>query len=58
MALEEDWVFRPVLRGALRAESLVDGTVDLEFLALLNEAIDVDAENRNRMVDALKAQAK
>lgn len=48
MADEEDWLFRPVLFGILRAESLVDGTVDLAYVALLNEALDVKAENQNR----------
>jgi hypothetical protein len=42
---EEDWLFRPVLRGMLKAESLLDCTVDMEFIALLNEAIDVEQEN-------------
>lgn len=41
----EDFLFRPVLRGILRAESLVDGTVDLAFVALCNEAISVEQEN-------------
>lgn len=45
---KEDWVFRPVLRGMLKAESLLDCTVDLAFVALLNEALDVEAENTLR----------
>ncbi len=48
MAEEEDWLFRPVLRGMLRAESLLDGSVDLAFIDLLNEAIDVEQENSLR----------
>lgn len=44
----EDWLFRPVLRQMCRAESLFDGTLDLEQIALLNEAIDVEAENQYR----------
>lgn len=44
----EDWLFRPVLAGMIRGESLVDGAVDLAFIALLNEAIDVQAENQLR----------
>lgn len=39
---------RPVLRGMLRSESLVDGSVDLAFIALLNEALDVEQENSYR----------
>jgi hypothetical protein len=45
MIEHEDWVFRPVLRGLIRGESLIDCTVDLEYVALLNEAIDVEQEN-------------
>lgn len=39
---------RPVLRGLVKAESLLDGTVDLAFIALLNEALDVEQENTHR----------
>lgn len=50
----EDWLFRPVLRQMLKSESLLDGSVDLEFIALLNEALDVEQENvhRTRLVEA------
>lgn len=48
MVGEEDWLFRPVLRGLIKGESLLDGSVDLEFIALLNEAIDVESENQAR----------
>lgn len=51
---EEDWLMRPVLRGLIRAESLLDGSIDLEFIALLNEALDVETENRLRLEKALK----
>lgn len=50
MELEEDWVFRPVLRGLIPAIALLDGSVDLEFIGLLNEAIDVEQENTARLV--------
>lgn len=48
MADSEDWLFRPVLRGMLRGESLIDGTVNLAFVALCNEALDVEQENQLR----------
>lgn len=48
MVEQEDWLLRPVMRGMLKAESLLDGTVDLSFIALLNEALDVEAENAYR----------
>lgn len=49
-----DFLFRPVLAGALKAESLVDGTVDLEFILEINDALDVQDENEQRMHDAVK----
>lgn len=45
---EEDWLFRPVMRGMIKAESLLDCSVDLAFIDLLNEAIEVEAENTHR----------
>lgn len=45
---EEDWIFRPVMRGMIKAESLLDGSVDLAFIDLLNEAIEIEAENTYR----------
>lgn len=54
MAEGEDWLLRPVFRGLLKGESLVDGTVDLEYVALLNEALDVEAENLLRRKKAME----
>ena len=48
MADGEDWLMRPVFRGLMKAESLVDGTVDLEMVDLLNHAMDVEIENQRR----------
>lgn len=45
----EDTLLRPVLRGLIKAESLLDGSVDLAYIALLNEALDVEQENRARL---------
>lgn len=55
MTESEDWVFRPVARGWLKAESLIDGTVDLAYVALINEAIDVEQENQLRLQNAIRA---
>lgn len=55
---EEDWLFRPVVRGVLKAESLLDGSVDLAFVALLNEALDVEQENNYRRERAEAAKRK
>lgn len=43
---------RPVLRGLCRLESLYDGTLDLEQLALANDALDVMDENDRRAQEA------
>jgi len=45
----EDWLLRPVLRGLCKYESLKDGTLDLNDVSLLNELMDVEAENDYRM---------
>ena len=49
MIEHEDWLFQPVLRGLIKAESLLDGTVDLAFVALLNEVLEVETENDYRL---------
>lgn len=49
MGDQEDWVMRPCLEGLCRYESLKDGTLDLEDVAKMNEAIDVRNENENRL---------
>lgn len=38
----------------VKAESMFDGTLDLEQIALLNEAIDVEEENQYRAYKARK----
>lgn len=44
-----DYVLRPVMLGILRYESLFDGSVTLENIGQLNEALDVRDENTKRM---------
>lgn len=41
----EDWLLRPVVKGMCRFESLKNGDLDLEDIALMNDALDVLAEN-------------
>ncbi len=48
MLTEEDWLMRPVMRGLIRGESLEDGSVGLSFIAMLNDACDVEDENNRR----------
>jgi hypothetical protein len=54
MVGEEDLLFRPVLRGMIRAESLLDGSIDLEYVMLLNEAILIEQENTRRAHEAVR----
>lgn len=48
MGSGEDWVLRPVDEGMCKYESLIDGTLDLEDVARLNDRLDVKAENERR----------
>ena len=48
----EDWLLRPVVKGMCRYESLKDGTLDLADIALMNDVLDVQAENERRYLDA------
>jgi hypothetical protein len=49
-----DWLLRPVERGFCKYESLVDGTLGLEHVAEMNDAIVVADENQRRIIEALK----
>ena len=40
---------RPVEAGMCRFESLLDGTLELEHLQAMNDALDVRAFNQNRL---------
>lgn len=46
-----DWLLRPVSRGLCRYESLIDGTLDLGDIAVMNDCIDVMDENERRLLD-------
>jgi hypothetical protein len=48
----EDWLIRPVLRQMCKYESLDDGTLDLLDVANMNDAIDVENENKQRYLEA------
>lgn len=48
MGDDEDWIFRPVLEGMCKYESLKDCSLDLEDIAKMNDALDVRTENENR----------
>lgn len=49
-----DWLLRPVVRGYCSFESLKNGTIDLEDVAVLNDAADLFDENQRRAEDAQK----
>lgn len=51
MATGEDWLYRPVLAGCCRVESLLDGTLSLADIADLNDALDVRDENERRVME-------
>lgn len=50
----EDWLLRPVIRGLCRYESLKDGSLGLEDIALMNDALDVVAENERIALEKSK----
>ena len=49
MSDSSDWLLRPVLAGCCKYESLIDGTLTLEDVAVMNEALDVQYENERRL---------
>jgi len=42
---EEDWLLGPVIAKLCRYESLIDGTLDLADIALMNDALAVRRDN-------------
>lgn len=47
----EDWVMRPATERMCLYESIKDGTLDLVDIAIMNEALEVKAENQSRIKD-------
>jgi len=56
MVDETDWLLRPVLEHMCHYESLINGTLDLCDIALMNEALDVRAENEARIQESIDMQ--
>lgn len=50
------WLLRPVKAGMVRFESLLDGTVNLRHIALMNDYLNVEAENEARANAAARSQ--
>ena len=57
MAGGEDFLYRPVLAQVLTPQSLDDGSIDLWGITLLNEALDVRAENEWRIQEHFKPRS-
>jgi hypothetical protein len=51
-----DVLMRPVLAGMCKYESLKDGTLDLEDILMMNDAIDVKNENERRYSESLERE--
>ena len=49
-----DYLLRPVLRGLCKYESLIDCTLNLADIAMMNDAIRVQDENAYRVQEASK----
>lgn len=49
---------RPVLAGMCRYESLKDGTLDLDDIAEMNEALEIRDENTRRANKAAAAASR
>lgn len=47
----EDWLYQPVSEGLCKYESLIDGTLGLEDVAIMNDIIAVREENKARYQD-------
>lgn len=54
----DDWLYRPAKAGMCKYESLLDCTLDLEDIAIMNEVLDVYAENERRAYEAMKKSSK
>ena len=52
--IDEQWVLRPVALGMCRYESLLDGTLSLDDIEMMNEYATVDQENQNRANKAMR----
>lgn len=58
MPNREDWLLRPVIKGMCKYESLIDGTLDLADIALMNDALDVVADNEFLIEEARERESK
>lgn len=52
MASGDEWLLRPVARGMCKYESLLDGTLSLADIHIMNDYLDVVEENDRRYNEA------
>jgi len=50
----EEWILQPVEAGMCRYESLLDGTLGLHDIAMMQEFLSVQAENKARLDEAMR----
>ena len=55
---DKDWLYRPMMRGLCRYESLIDGTLHIEDLAEMNAVLDAADENQRRIARAAEKNAR
>jgi hypothetical protein len=48
MSTGRDWLMRPVLEGLASYDKLLDGSLSLDDISEMNEALDVRAENSRK----------
>ena len=53
-----DWLLRPVIDGKCAYIDLKNGVLDIEDIALLNDAMDVRAENETRAMKASEEKSE
>jgi hypothetical protein len=58
MSSGEDWLLRPVRANMCRFESLLDCTLDLDDVATMNEALDVEEVNKDLYEDWRRKNSK
>ncbi len=51
---DEDWLMRPNVEGKCDYAHYVNGTLNLEDIARMNDALDVRMENERRYREATK----
>lgn len=54
----DDWIFRPMLAGLCSYLDVAEGRVGILDIAVMNEALDVRAENEWRAMQAAEKESK